>query len=111
MKVEKPNSVDLPQWQALYRDYADFYKMPMDERGLNTVWAWIQDDKMDFEARVVKNEQGVLLGFMHFRSMPSPLRGVVIGFLDDLFVTPEYRGSGVVQALFTELKVISRERE
>ena len=111
MKVEKPSSRDLLQWQALYRDYADFYKMPMDERGLNTVWAWIQDDKMDFEARVVKNEQGVLLGFMHFRSMPSPLRGVVIGFLDDLFVAPEYRGSGVVQALFTELKVISRERE
>lgn len=111
MKVEKPSSRDLLQWQALYCNYADFYKIPMDERGLNTVWSWIHDEKMDFDARVVKNEQGDLLGFMHFRPMPSPLRGVIMGFLDDLFVAPRHRGSGVVQLLFTELKTIARESE
>ena len=47
---------------------------------------------------------------MHYREMPSPLRGARAGFLDDLFVKPEYRGQGVVDALFKELKDEARDR-
>ena len=46
-------------------------------------------------------------GFMHFREMPSPLRGSLFGFLDDLYVHPDHRGSGVVQSLFKELKSLA----
>ena len=42
---------------------------------------------------------------MHFREMPSPLRGILVGFLDDLFVRPDFRGSGAVQLLFKDLKL------
>ena len=31
--------------------------------------------------------------------MPSPLRGVTLGFLDDLYVDPAARGAGVGEAL------------
>ena len=40
---------------------------------------------------------------MHFREMPSPLRGKKVGFLDDLFVLPESRGTGVVDEMFKKL--------
>ena len=33
-----------------------------------------------------------IVGFAHYRRMPSPLRGQDIGFLDDLFVDPKHRG-------------------
>ena len=39
-----------------------------------------------------------------------PLRGVVCGYLDDLFVSPELRGSGAVQALFAEIDRLAQER-
>ena len=40
---------------------------------------------------------------MHFREMPSPLRGKKVRFLDDLFVLPESRGTGVVDEMFKKL--------
>jgi len=40
-----------------------------------------------------------LVGFAHFRGMPSPLRGQMIGFLDDLFVVPDHRSGGAAAAL------------
>jgi len=50
-----------------------------------------------------------LIGFMHFREMPSPLRGSLVGFLDDLYIHPKHRGSGAVQVLFKELKSIATQ--
>ena len=44
-------------------------------------------------------QQGQLVGLAHFRGMPSPLRGQMIGFLDDLFVAPDHRSSGAATSL------------
>jgi len=110
MKVERITESDRSDWQNLYRGYADFYQMPMDQKILDTVWVWIIDDHENFYAIGVKDESGRLVGFMHYRQMPSPLRGAMVGFLDDLYVQPDARGSGAVQALFKELKVIAADR-
>jgi len=45
---------------------------------------------------------------MHCREMPSPLRGARVGFLDDLFVAPDARGQGVVEALYDALRELGR---
>jgi hypothetical protein len=45
-----------------------------------------------------------LAGIGHYRSMPSPLRGRLIGFLDDLFIAPEFRVGGAVKQLFIHLR-------
>ena len=109
MKVEELNVADKEQWQLLYRGYADFYQMTMNEEILESVWSWIFDNKNKFYAIGVKSSEGRLIGFMHYREMPSPLRGTIVGFLDDLYVHPDYRGTGAVQALFRELKKISKQ--
>lgn len=110
MNVEKLELSDRKAWQALYQGYADFYQMPMDQKILDTVWSWIMDESESFYAIGVKDKSERLVGFMHYRQMPSPLRGVFIGFLDDLYVHSDARGSGAVQALFKELKAIAQER-
>ena len=109
MKVEELNVADKEQWQLLYRGYADFYQMPMNEGILESVWTWIFDKNNKFYAIGVRSSEGRLIGFMHYREMPSPLRGTIVGFLDDLYVHPDYRGTGAVQALFKELKIISKQ--
>ena len=40
----------------------------------------------------------------------SPLRGAEVGFLDDLFVDPEQRGSGAAEALLRSVDDIAAER-
>ncbi len=110
MKVEELNIADKEQWQLLYCGYADFYQMPMNEGILESVWSWIFDKNNKFYAIGVKSTDGILIGFMHYRDMPSPLRGTIVGFLDDLYVHPDYRGSGAVRALFRELRKISKQK-
>jgi ribosomal protein S18 acetylase RimI-like enzyme len=110
MNVEKLELSDRKAWQALYQGYADFYKMPMDQKTLDIVWSWIFDEGENFHAIGVKDSNNRLVGIMHYRQMPSPIRGKMVGFLDDLYVHPDARGSGAVQALFKELKSIANDR-
>ena len=109
MIVEKLKSSDRTEWSILYKGYAKFYKMPMNDDILDKVWSWIFDKEIKFYAIGIKSSEGKLIGFMHFREMPSPLRGSLVGFLDDLYIHPDFRGSGAVQLLFKELKSIAKE--
>ncbi|MYJ72283.1 MAG: GNAT family N-acetyltransferase, partial [Rhodospirillaceae bacterium] len=74
-----------------------------------TVWGWIHDPGHVVEA-LVAERGGALVGLAHYRAMPSPLRGIEIGFLDDLFVDPAARGAKVGEALLARLNEISAER-
>ena len=94
---------DKLDWQNLYRGYAEFYHMPMEQTTLDTVWSWILEEKKEFFGIIARDDKNQALGFMHFRAMPSPLRGSYVGFLDDLFVLQEARGGNVVKALYKEL--------
>ncbi|WP_440873957.1 GNAT family N-acetyltransferase [Thalassotalea sp. PLHSN55] len=94
---------DRTGWESLYRGYADFYQVPMNQEILDNVWSWIFDENQQFYALIAKDEAGHCLGLMHYRAMPSPARGKFVGFLDDLFVAPTARGTGAVDALFEAL--------
>ena len=37
----RPN--DFNMWSNLYKAYAEFYKVPMNNEILDTLWGWIQD--------------------------------------------------------------------
>jgi L-amino acid N-acyltransferase YncA len=102
---------DREGWESLYYEYAEFYKVPMDQTILDTVWSWIFDVNNKFYALVAKDESGNYLGFMHYRAMPSPLRGKLVGFLDDLYVKTEARGDGVVDALYKELNYFASKND
>lgn len=95
---------DRVQWEKLYYAYAEFYNVPMNEEILDNVWQWIFDPAQPFFSLIAKDEAGFGVGLMHYRAMASPLRGKHVGFLDDLFVDPQCRGSGVVDLLFDRLK-------
>jgi ribosomal protein S18 acetylase RimI-like enzyme len=40
----------------------------------------------------------------------SPLKGEIAGYLDDLYVDPDFRGSGAVDALFDAITALGTER-
>jgi len=110
VNVSKTESTDRSAWEVLYHGYAEFYQVPMNDEILETVWGWIQDDNNPFFGLIAKDENGKALGLMHCRQMPSPLRGALVGFLDDLFVSPDARGQGVVDALYDALNTVGKEQ-
>ena len=99
---------DKEEWEVLYRGYADFYKVEMKDEILKTVWSWLQDRNHDVKGIVYEHENKVV-GLAHYRRMPRPLRGKYIGFLDDIYVEPKYRGKKIGEKLIHELKKISKK--
>lgn len=106
--IQVPSRDDRNDWERLYRGYAEFYQVPMNETILDTVWEWIFDPDKAFHCIMAKDDRGAGIGLMHYRAMFSPLRGAMSGFLDDLYVEPAARGNDAVGRLFEELKSQAR---
>lgn len=97
------------EWLRLYAGYADFYHAPLGPEGAEVVWGWLMNPDHVFEGLVARDGDA-LVGLIHFRAMPSPLRAAEAGFIDDLFVDPARRGSGAAEALFEAVYAVGRQR-
>jgi len=100
---------DKVEWEKLYQGYADFYKVEITKETLNTVWNWLHDLKHELNGLVYEIDNHIV-AIAHYRQMPSPLRGKNIGFLDDLYVHPDYRGRKIGEDIINKLNEISKER-
>jgi GNAT superfamily N-acetyltransferase len=89
---------DFENWSKLYKSYADFYKVPMNKVILDTLWNWIHDVNHIVNGICYELDSNIV-GIAHYRTMPRPIKGQYIGFLDDLFVDPEFRGKKIAQKL------------
>ena len=100
---------DKVEWKNLYYGYADFYKVEITEETLNTIWNWLHDLKHELNGLVYEIDNHIV-AIAHYRRMPSPLRGKDIGFLDDLYVHPDYRGRKIGEDIINKLNEISQEK-
>ena len=107
--IRKIELKDRDQWEKLYRGYADFYKVEMNNQILETVWGWLHDKSHEVSGIVYEVDKGIV-ALAHYRRMPRPLKGNDIGFLDDLYVDPEYRGKKIGEKILNELKEISKSK-
>lgn len=108
--IRKIQLKDKEQWEKLYKGYADFYKVEMNNKILQTLWNWLHDKNHEVEGLVYVVEDNIV-GLAHYRRMPSPLRGQDIGFLDDIFVDSKYRGQQIGAKLINRMKEISKSKE
>ena len=105
--IRKLELKDKENWTKLYNDYANFYKVPMNTGILDTLWGWIHDDNHIVNGICFELESKIV-GIAHFRTMPRPITGEYVGFLDDLFIKPEFRGQKIAQKLISHLKSLSK---
>ena len=115
MKIRRLVSSDRPQWESLYRGYVAFYKVDTDDANLDTLITSLLGAPYPCDCLVAEVDngqeaEGALVGLAYFRAMPSPLRGAEVGFLDDLFVDPAYRGGGAGDRLLGHLDHIAAAR-
>ena len=105
--IRNLRQADFEVWSNLYRDYAKFYKVPMNTDILDTVWIWVHD-KNHVVNGICYEFEGKIVGIAHYRAIPRPLKGQYMGFLDDLFVEPNYRGQKIAKKLIEHLKSLSK---
>ena len=98
---------DRENWTKLYNGYANFYKVPMNNEVLDTLWGWIHNENHIINGICFELEDKIVR-IPHYRAMPRPIKGKYIGFLDDLFVEPDFRGQKIAQKLISYLKSLSK---
>lgn len=101
---------DRAEWDVLYQGYATFYHVSQTPEMRDTVWGWLMDQTKEVFGFVAENSKGKLIGITHFRSYARPLSASTGGFLDDLFVDPNARGSGAAEALIDAVKADGQKR-
>jgi GNAT superfamily N-acetyltransferase len=109
MIIRAVTAADRAVWDRLYAGYAAFYKVEQTAAMRDRVWGWLMDAGHDTEGLVAELD-GVVVGLAHYRSFARPLSASVGGFLDDLFVDPDLRGSGAAAALIKGLEDLGRAR-
>ena len=105
--IREIHSKDKKQWEKLYKGYAVFYKVEMNNQILRTVWNWLNDKNHELKG-IGYEIDGKIVGFAHYRKLLSPLKGKYIGYLDDIFVDPEYRRQKIGEKLLNKIKDLSK---
>ncbi|MBT7423980.1 MAG: GNAT family N-acetyltransferase [Candidatus Marinimicrobia bacterium] len=105
--IRKLMQKDKENWAKLYNGYAKFYKVTMNKGILDTLWSWIQDETHNVKG-ICFELDGKIVGIAHYRTMPRPIKGQYVGFLDDLFIEPNFRGQKIAQKLIDHLKSLSK---
>lgn len=100
---------DASRWRELHRGYTDFYAVATTDEQRERLWRWLLTHEHGLEGLVVEDE-GRVVGVAHVRPVVRPLHVTVDGYLDDLYVAPEARGSGAASVLLHAVRRLGATR-
>ena len=96
-------------WIELYHKYAEYYQVDIPKDNFDLTWKWLTTENYPFWG-ILADVDSKIVGFAHFRSLPSPLDSCEVGFLDDLFVLQEYRGKKIGYSLIEKVHQIGKSK-
>jgi GNAT superfamily N-acetyltransferase len=113
VRIRPVQPTDRSAWQPLWDGYNAFYGRA-GETALPTAiteatWARFFDATEPVHALVAVDDNGTLLGLVHYLYHRSTTRIELTCYLQDLFTAPEARGRGVGRALIEGVYAAARE--
>ena len=96
-------------WIELYHKYAEYYQVDIPKDNFDLTWKWLTSENYPFWG-ILADVDSKIVGFAHFRSLPSPLDSCEVGFLDDLFVLQEFRGKKIGYSLIEKVHQIGKSK-
>ncbi|AHG80317.1 GNAT family acetyltransferase [Mannheimia varigena USDA-ARS-USMARC-1388] len=96
------------QWQKLWQGYKDFYQATVSSEVDLTTWQRIVEQKSicGFGA-IIDNK---LVGFVHIVLHPCTWEINHICYLEDLFVSPDFRKQGIAESLIKYVYKFAEEQ-
>jgi GNAT superfamily N-acetyltransferase len=111
LTIRPPQAADRAAWETLYQGYAAFYQVAQTAEMRERVWGWLFDAAHETQCLMAFDATGKAIGLAHFRAFARPLSATTGGFLDDLFVDPQARGSQAGTQLIAAIKAIGEEKQ
>lgn len=109
LNVRTFDPADRPGWEPLWAGYLTFYGATVAPEVTDHTWQRLLGGS-DSIGGFVAEDDGRLIGFTHYVLHPTTWTIEPACYLEDLFVAPDRRGSGVGHALITHLAEVGRER-
>ena len=101
---------DLPELLPLMRGYCDFYEVnPSDDELLAFSRELLASPELDGVQLLARDDEGPAIGFATILWTWSTLSASRIAVMNDLFVSPDSRGSGAADALIKACAERARE--
>ena len=111
MNISIVTESDLGELLPLMRDYCTFYEAdPADEELLALARALLADPDCEGFQLIARDEGGRAVGFATVYWSWSTLAAARTAILNDLYLCPEARGSGLAEALVEEARTRSADR-
>ena len=96
---------DKARWLELFKEYVIFYKSKVSDEQFELTWQRIHSDFNIYG--LIAELDGQIVGLAHYIFRPSTWDVEDFCYLEDLFVDPKVRNTGVGRALISELEKIA----
>ncbi|CAN5222694.1 GNAT family N-acetyltransferase [soil metagenome] len=107
MTVRDATADDEGAWRELWAGYLGFYGERLSDAVTDHTWTRILDPASPLRCRVATH-QGRVAGFAVVVLHEGSWTLTPIAYLEDLFVDPELRGTGLGRALIEDLVVLAK---
>ena len=108
-RIRSPQATDRTNWQELWRGYLEFYHARLPAAVSDELWRRLLDPA-DSIRGCVADADGELLGLVHYFPHPHTWYPNPVCYLNDLFVCPAARGSGIGAALIQAVVDAARQQ-
>jgi|TARA_B110000977_G_C10925889_1_gene435067 GNAT superfamily N-acetyltransferase len=108
--IRNLSEADFDEWQSLWRGYLDFYQTQLDDAVFKSSFTRMLTPERDTQNALVAEQDGRLVGLVHFIYHPHNWKIEDVCYLQDLFVDPNLRGGGIGRALINAVYAASDVR-
>jgi ribosomal protein S18 acetylase RimI-like enzyme len=109
-QIRRPLISDHEQWHTLWQGYLTFYESSLATEVTDLLWQRIHDSAHEIQCRVAVASDKNLVGLVHFFPHAHTWFANPVCYLNDLFVDPQIRGSGIGAALIDAVVTEARQR-
>jgi GNAT superfamily N-acetyltransferase len=107
--VRPVSAADEPVWRTLWDGYCAFYDTVVPPEVTAVTWSRLFDADERVEGLVAEHD-GEVVGFVNCVIHPSTWATAETCYLEDLFVSPDARGSGAGRALIEAVVELARSQ-
>jgi len=110
MRIRDATAADEAGFRRLWDAYLAFYEVTLDPAVTDQTWARILDPASPLSARLAVDAAGQVQGFAVWHHHIASWHLAHDLYLEDLFVDPAARGTGLGRALLDDLFALARAR-